>query len=288
MSMYDVSGAHDMHIHSSPDTAERVGDDLEIAEVCLKAGYKSILLKSHFESTVSRAKIAQKFYPDLNIFGSITLNTPVGGINPTAVEIALKLGAKEIFMPTSYSSAHAMIHGKPGAYKHRSSDFRVESKAISIIDENDNLLPEIITILELARDYGVPIGTAHLSKGEILLLTKAASEIKTKLIITHPHFHPPNLDDATLELLVSLGVKIELCAGTVFPVPGFGRVDQVVQTIKKIGYRNCYISSDAGALTKPLPPDTLRPYLYGLSIKGIPKEHLEYMYKEHPVELFGI
>lgn len=288
MSMYDVSGAHDMHVHAAPDLAERVGDDFEIAEICLNAGYKSILLKSHLESTASRAFLAHKVVPDLNIYGSITLNTPVGGINPSAVEIALKQGVKEIFMPTSYSLAHSQIHGKPGSYKHRTSDLKIESEPICIVDDNNDLLPETIAILELARDYKVPIGTAHLSEKEIIALVYKASIIGTEIIITHPHFHPPNLGNSIVKELVKLGAKVELCAGTVFPVPGYGRVEQVVSLIKEVGYKNIFITSDAGAPSKPMPPDTLSTYLYCLYMKGIPKEHIDYMFKINPVKIFNL
>ena len=288
MPMYDVSGAHDMHIHCSPDIVDRIGDDFEIARVCRKAGYKSMLIKSHIESTTSRAYHVNKEVTGLNVFGAIALNAPVGGINPTAVEIALKMGAKEIFMPTSYSAAHTKIHGRPGSWAYRKDMLRIKTEAVPILDDDKNILPDVSIVLELAKEYTVPVGTGHLSAEEILPLCEQAHRIGTQIIITHPHFHPPNLDDVTLLRLVSMAAKIELCAGTVYPVPGYGRVEQVVKTIQTVGYKNFLISSDGGIPTRPLPPETLSAYLYCLMLKGIPKEQLDFMFKDNPACVFGI
>jgi hypothetical protein len=286
--MYDVTGACDMHIHTTPDLADRVGDDFEVAECCQRAGYRAFLIKSHNENTASRAYHVRKHFPDIKAYGSITLNAPVGGLNPCAAEVALQMGAKEIFMPTSYALAHSKIHGKPGSYKDRKSTLRFEAEPITVLDGDGNLKPEVVTILELARDYSVPVGTAHLSQEEVFAIAKMGKDLKTKILITHPHFHPPNLPDEAVKALVALGAKVELCAGTVNPVPGYGRVEQVVSCINAVGYENFIISSDAGTPTKPMPPETLSAYLYCLLVKGIERKKLDWMFRDHPAELFEL
>jgi hypothetical protein len=204
------------------------------------------------------------------------------------VEIALQLGIKEIFMPSTYANAHVAIHGRPGAFGYRPSTLKVDAPTVSICDENGNLRPEVDAILELARDYRVPVGSCHLDESEIFLLARRGQEIGAKILITHPHFHPPNISDASLLELVELGAKVELCAATVCPVPGFGKLEQVAATIRTINYRNIFITSDAGTPTKPMPPDALSCYLSMLLVKGIEKEKLDYMCKEHPVDIFSI
>lgn len=288
MAMFDVSGACDMHIHCGPDLTERIGDDFEIAQACFKGKYRAFLIKSHLECTASRAYHVRKQFPGILAFGSISLNSPVGGLNPSAVEIALKMGIKEIFMPTSYAYAHTKIHGNPGSYKHRKANFQYQPEPITILDDNKDLKPEVSIILELARDYGVPIGTAHLSEEEIFQLVKAASSIKTKIIVTHPHYHPPHLSNESVRELVNMGAIVELCASTVSPVPGYGRIEQVVSCINEVGYRHFIISSDAGTPTKPMPPETLSTYLYCLLSQGIEMKKLDYMFKDHPAEFFKI
>ncbi|GHT00006.1 hypothetical protein AGMMS50276_24780 [Synergistales bacterium] len=288
MSMYDVSGACDMHVHCEPDLTGFVGDDMEVAQACVNAGYKAFLIKAHHESTASRAYHVRKRFPEMKTYGSIVLNTPVGGINPSAVEIALQLGIKEIFMPSTYARAHTAIHGKPGAFGYRTSTLKVDADTVYILNENGGLKPEVLTVLELARDYNVPIGTCHLSEEEIFQLAQKGKELRAKILITHPHFHPPKLSDDALRALIELGAKIELCAATVCPFPGYGKLDQVVETIRAVGYHNFFITSDAGTPTKPMPPETLSCYLSMLLVKGVEKQKLDYMCKEHPIQIFSI
>ena len=156
------------------------------------------------------------------------------------------------------------------------------------MDSDGNLKPEVLTILELARDYNVPVGTAHLGETEIFALVKKGCEMGTKMIVTHPHFCPPRLSDSAVAELAAMGAYVELCAATVNPVPGYGRVDEVVSCINAVGYQHFFISSDAGTPSKPMPPDTLSAYLYCLKMKGITKEKLDYMFKKHPLEVFSL
>ena len=77
---------------------------------------KAILLKCHHENTVSRAYLVQRVIPGIRVFGGIVLNYYVGGINPAAVEASLRLGGKEVWMPTVDAGYHAEVHGGTGGY----------------------------------------------------------------------------------------------------------------------------------------------------------------------------
>ncbi len=45
------------------------------------------------------------------VYGGIVLNLNVGGINPAAVDVALKMGAVEVWMPPIHSLAHYQATG---------------------------------------------------------------------------------------------------------------------------------------------------------------------------------
>lgn len=151
----DLSGMYDLHIHSSPDLSDRCIDDLEAAEQAEEAG---ILLKSHHTLTADRAIIAAKGVSNLKVYGSLTLNDAVGGLNVAAVETALKMGAREIFMPTISASNHEGKHGG--------------NTGIDLLDRASmNSLREI---LSLVKDYDVILGTGHISKEEIEYLVRMA------------------------------------------------------------------------------------------------------------------
>ena len=107
--LVDVTGAVDLHCHPYPDLFPRLADDFDIVRAARDAGLKAILLKCHHENTVSRAYLVQRVIPGIRVFGGIVLNYYVGGINPAAVEASLRLGGKEVWMPTVDAGYHATI-----------------------------------------------------------------------------------------------------------------------------------------------------------------------------------
>src|SRR5258708_27557703 len=114
--LVDVAGAVDLHCHPFPDLFPRLADDFDIVGAARGAGMKAILLKWHHENTVSRAYLVQRVIPGIRVFGGVVLNYYVGGINAAAVEAALRLGGKEVWMPTVDAGFHAQVHGGTGGY----------------------------------------------------------------------------------------------------------------------------------------------------------------------------
>jgi hypothetical protein len=95
-----IKGAYDLHVHSAPDVLPRKMDDIEMAQRIIDAGMAGYAIKSHYFCTAERAALINKMYPQCNALGAITLNSSVGGINPTAVEMAARAGAKIVWFPT--------------------------------------------------------------------------------------------------------------------------------------------------------------------------------------------
>src|ERR1700685_3043173 len=95
-----LQGAYDMQVHVAPDVIERRVDDLDLAKEFLSRGLKGFVLKSHYLPTAERAKVVTKAVPGIQAFGAITLNHSVGGLNPVAVELSGRSGAKIVLMAT--------------------------------------------------------------------------------------------------------------------------------------------------------------------------------------------
>ncbi len=57
-------------------------------------------LKSHYGSTAERAQVVAAAVPGIDVKGAIALNRAVGGMNPLAVEIAAREGARTVWFPT--------------------------------------------------------------------------------------------------------------------------------------------------------------------------------------------
>ena len=95
-----LKGGYDLHVHSAPDCLPRKMDDIDMAERITASTLSGYAIKNHWTSTAGRAKLINRLYPGCDAIGTITLNSAVGGLNPTAVEMAARGGVKLVWFPT--------------------------------------------------------------------------------------------------------------------------------------------------------------------------------------------
>src|SRR5581483_10956298 len=95
-----IEGGYDLQVHVAPDVIERRIDDIGLAHEFLGRRLKGFVLKSHYIPTAERAKVVTRAVSGIEAYGAITLNHAVGGLNPVAIEIAGRSGAKIVWMPT--------------------------------------------------------------------------------------------------------------------------------------------------------------------------------------------
>lgn len=91
-----AAGVVDMHVHSHPDVFGRNMDDVDVANIAKARGMRGIVLKNHISETASRAALAMRAVPGIEIFGGIVLNKAVGGVNPDAVEWMHQIGRAHV------------------------------------------------------------------------------------------------------------------------------------------------------------------------------------------------
>lgn len=290
MALLKLDGAVDLHVHSFPCVFQRRVDDRQAAQAASDAGMAAIVLKCHHESTVSRAYLIQKEFPSLKIFGGVVLNQFVGGINPAAAEVALRLGAKEVWMPTIDAAHHVEVHGARGGYDVQSSDSGfVWGDPISAIKDG-KVTNEAMVVLELIAKYDVILGTAHLSLPEIDLLVRAAKERGVqKILITHPYFRVPagmNID--FLKEMNRLGAIGEFGYCTISPMWAYVNLQFTKEVMDVMGYDNCVVMSDTGQSHNPMPPEALWLYAQGLYEKGVSIGNIEKLIDKIPKALLGI
>ena len=192
--MIDIDGAYDLHVHSAPDLFPRIADDRQMVADAAARGFAGVVMKNHFEGTASRAKLAAPDAGRLKVYGSLVLNRYVGGVNPYAVEAALRLGARIIWMPTLDAACHRRAFGFGGGFAAQSSGLETPSEGLSILTDG-RLIPEAREVMALARQHGVALATGHLSFEEIVaLVAEADAQGFRKLILTHPYDKAPGLD----------------------------------------------------------------------------------------------
>jgi len=286
--LIDMAGAVDLHCHPYPDLFPRLADDADIVSHAGERGLRAVMIKCHHESSVSRAYHMQKLFPDIRVFGGIVLNHAVGGINPAAVDAALRLGAREVWMPTADAAYHAEKHGGTGAYDVQQSG-QGTRPGIAVVDESGDLRGEVREVLEMVAQHGAILGTCHLSPREIVLLVEEATRRGVqKILVTHPFFKVPNLDLDTLAHLVGLGAVAEFGYCTISPMWRYATPKKVADAVQTLGAEHCVLVSDAGQRHNPMPAEALRLFAQSLFESGLPEEDIYTMIQKNPSQLLEI
>src|SRR3977135_4469189 len=107
-----LSGAIDMHARDDPDGTPRKIDAIDLARLAKERGMRAIVLKNHYEPTASLAYIVRKEVPGIEVFGGISLDLTVGGVNPAAVEWMTKVRGgygRVVWLPTFDSEAQVKL-----------------------------------------------------------------------------------------------------------------------------------------------------------------------------------
>jgi Family of unknown function (DUF6282) len=253
-----LRGAYDTHVHISPDVVERKIDDLGLARRLRDLGMAGFCMKSHYTSTAERASTVSAAVPEIDALGSIVLNRAVGGMNPLAVEVAGREGARIVWLPTvdSVNESHerdAPPGGKVPVWVKLQLELRevgIEIPPVPVLDEDGKPLPETREVLETIARHQMVLATGHLGGDEILVMVEAAVEagIET-IVVTHPEFPSQDLGIAAQRELVERGALLERC----FTTPHTGKVswERWLEAIRATGPENSVLSTDLGQIFNP-------------------------------------
>lgn len=293
--MYEklLEGAYDLHVHTGPDIPQRSLDDFDYAERLLKIGMKGFGIKSHYFCTAERARLVKKLYPAINPIGAITLNNSVGGINPTAVEMAAKDGAKIVWMPTfdaeneiQYTFGQAGYDELP-PWAQVQFDRRKQGKTqtgITILDEG-KLKEPVNEVLDLIAENNLILATGHLSKTEIFALVSAARDHKVKKIVcTHPTFSSIAFTKEEQKELIDMGAYMEECFGCITPDYGV-TWEEIYEHIRYLGVEKVILSSDLGQKTNPFPDEGMITFVKNLAENGFTESEIKRMTVENTTYL---
>jgi hypothetical protein len=245
-------------MHVSPDVVERITDDLSLAQKFKELGMAGMVLKSHYGSTAERASVVRAAVPGVDVLGAISLNRAVGGINPLAVEIAAREGARTVWLPTvdSVNESHER-EAPPGAkvpvWVKLQLELReqgIEIAPVPVVDRDGVVLPEVRGVLGMIARHGMLLATGHLGRNEIFAVVDAAlEEGVTDIVITHPEFPSQDLSVDDQRALAERGALLERC----FTTPHTGKVtwERWLKNIRAAGPESSVLSTDLGQAFNP-------------------------------------
>jgi hypothetical protein len=287
-----LEGAVDLHVHPAPSPLPRRIDAREAGELAGEAGFDAIVVKSHHHSTVmdvlalygdGEAKAA-----GARVFGGIALNSPVGGLNPHAVDLALKMGGRIVWFPTIGSPQHIAHHRAHPDLKFPKLAVKLEpEEPIDVFGDDGELKPEVHRILESIAEADAILASGHMSPASITAVFEAAREKGVRrMLVNHPNFViEASYDDA--RHWVELGALIEhsLCMYDEASSFYHWDIETLVKWIEAVGAERSTLGSDLGQDGNPLPTESFRKIVALLLDRGMPERDVRRMVADNPRRL---
>lgn len=277
-----LEGAYDLHTHSAPSNEPRNVTDFDLLREADSAKMAGVMLKYHQGATQARAMMANLAVAPqyAQAFGSITLNNPVGGLNPDAVEAAAQLGAKMVWMPTCDARNNLVKSQGLQALKGR------RSQGLSVLDDRGALVEEVYQIFDVAQQYSMAVGTGHLSLEESMLLCRAGRERKLRMVLTHPEWVTTR---TPVEVQVELSQQGVLIEKSWVSVPlGDITADELVKSIFTIGADRVFMTTDHGAAFLKRPLQAMIDFIVAMLDRGVDGAQLRQMLHTVPEQVLGL
>jgi hypothetical protein len=274
-----LTGSIDLHAHFGPDSYDRQWDAFEVAKLAKERGMRGIVLKNHWTESAGLAWLVRKYGTQgIEVFGSVTLDTPVGGVNPMAVRYMADVEGtwgRIVWMPT-HDSEHEVNYNK-------------ETRAKAIVSRDGKLIPEVFEVLDLIKERNLTLATGHVEPWEALaIMAEAKKRGITRIIVTHPLLGPQftSMSLPEMQESVKLGGAVEVTAGALSR-DGAAKT-RAIEVIKALGTQNVFVASDSGLVGTPNHPDAMAMAIKSLRGAGFSEPDLNRMFKETPARLVGL
>jgi Family of unknown function (DUF6282) len=290
-----LAGALDLHAHGYPEISLAMParlDNVGWAEAAVAAGMRGFVMKSHVWPTTTAAQMLRTLKPDLDVFGSITLNPPAGGLSAVSVELAAQAGARVVWMPTW----SARTGGRGSIFLDRMKEWvhtldvdRVQDvDGLSALGLDGGLTAEVWRIIDVCRRYELTLASGHLPVAESRLLAQACRVAGVRFIFTHPlnGSVSASIDDQIA--MSRAGAIIE--HSFIAAMPMHHRVDprQIVASIEAVGPEHCVMTSDAIEAWNPPAPEVLRMFIATMLALGVKDDAVHAMTHDNAAAAIGV
>lgn len=288
-----MQGAVDLHVHSGPSMMPRAVDHIEVVKQAAEAGMAAILLKDHYYPTMPIAHLINKHYPSaVTTLGAIVLNNPLGGLNPSAVDYALKQGARIVWMATAHAQNHIDHDKKDADFKNK---FPVNSKKTvapvgsRLVDASGQVTDEVKLILDLVAQADAAVSGGHHHMDELWPFYEEAKARGVKRLFLN---HPTYVNEGSFQdvaQLTRMGVMIEhsICMFVPSTFYLFDR-EHLRQVIDAAGVENTFFGSDLGQKNNPTPVEGFRLMIALLLDLGYGEDDVRRMVATNAANFIGL
>lgn len=285
-----LQGAIELHCHSEPSIFPRKQTDWELVEDVKAAGMAGVVLKAHEALTADRAALIRAKEPDLHVYGGLVCNHFTGGLSPSAVDAAIRFGAKIIWMPTFSSQEHCCHFAKKKTRFFNSGRPLVHPvQGLEIWDDQEKILPQVHDILQLIAEADITLATGHLSAREVKVLVDAALEHRVqKILIQHADLGIAPIPHELQVDLARKGAILEKCYLACSIDFNDLTIAQMADSIKQLGAEACVMVTDYGQEHNIPPIHALSQFVGEMLDHGLSEVEIQRMLVSNPRQLLGI
>ncbi|MDT9592840.1 DUF6282 family protein [Nocardioides zeae] len=284
-----LEGLVDMHCHSGPSPMPREFDHAEGArDGWDRLRMRALVAKCHHHNTQMDVLSQRSLLADIptEVIGAVALNTTVGGLNLSQVQLCLGLGGKVVYLPTVSSGRHIDCHAENLGFP--TPTVKLSAERIEVVRDGQ-VVPELLPIFDEVAAHDAVLNGGHLHPEDIAVCFAAARDRGvTKFVVSHPDF--------------VLGAEPEQCAEYVangaliehelhMYDPGARMqwpVEQLLRWITTLGPENTLIGSDLGQAGFPRPVDAFRRVGAALLELGLPEADLRTIVHDNPRRLLSL
>ena len=276
----NLRGAIDFHVHQGPDSVKRAIDADDLARLSKSMGMRGMVMKNHWQPTASLAYLMRKQVPDFEIFGGVTQNIALGGINLEAVKrmVATQGGyGRVIWLPT---------------FDNETPVKRAKNQASVPISKDGKLLPSVLELIAwIGTQPGLVLETGHATPQEGLAIIREAKARGIKHIVVT---HAPDLG-WTVEQMREAGAQGAYLEFVYHSTLGSGQAEKLksyASMIRAVGPRHCIMATDLGDVPPgtnyPLEPQGFLEFMQAMHKEGIPVADINLMSKTNPALALGL
>jgi len=254
-------GAIDLHCHSGPAAMPRILDHHEALMDCANAKFSALVYKDHFYLGTSHAMILEKLFPETNVklFSGVALNNASGGINPHAVNHAINIGAKIVWLPTLSAANHLAAAAGDAKSFPKTAKKMLDPIPLSALDANGKLSDDTKQVLDLIAEGDIILAGGHLPASELhLVFAEGKKRGVKKMLVNHPTYIV-GCTDEDIRQMVRIGVYMEhsICMFVEGKALKYGP-DKLAHLIEVAGVDHTVLCSDLGLTGSPRPVDGYR------------------------------
>ena len=285
-----LDGTVDLHCHSGPSPFPRRFDHVEASHDGARINMRAILCKSHHHNTVMDllAMATPLATAPTPMYGGVALNSEVGGVNPSAVAVAINMGGRCVWGPTVSAAQHISAHSHDDGFP--SAAGNLYEKEVSIFDASGDVSEETQLVTRLVGEAGIMLTGGHLDAESMKAFFRTAKENGVKrLLLHHPDFIV-NAGESDIEEMIGYGAFVEHELSMYHPdVPAPDwKIDQLVDWIHRVGPERTVIDSDLGQAANPLPVDAYLYIVQQLLDRGISEKDIRQMICRNTAYLLGL